>query len=118
MKTEDEEREHRILYDIVVDAYDEYEQNMGWYYYFEENLNFPIPIIAKLRNRKGFEKTHVEIVSITSEGNAPIRLGICESNSDRIISIKLEDVISANTTDENLQILNDWLYWHDYSLLK
>src|SRR5581483_4310971 len=35
------EREHRITYEAVVDAYDEQERAMGWYYYLEGKLNFP-----------------------------------------------------------------------------
>ncbi len=37
----DEEREERISMEIVVDAHDEEERAMGWYYYLEDTLNFP-----------------------------------------------------------------------------
>ena len=37
----DKAREHRIDMEIVVDAYDETERAMGWYYYLEEKLTFP-----------------------------------------------------------------------------
>ncbi|HEX6291310.1 MAG TPA: calcium-binding protein [Herpetosiphonaceae bacterium] len=37
----DEAREERIAMDIIVDAYGPEEQAMGWYYYLEENLQFP-----------------------------------------------------------------------------
>lgn len=39
---EDEDRENRIHMEIVVDAYDEKERRMGWYYYYlEEQIDFP-----------------------------------------------------------------------------
>lgn len=38
---EDKEREDRIIMEIVVDAYDETERAMGWYYYLEDKLRFP-----------------------------------------------------------------------------
>ena len=38
---ENKVREKRIMNDIVVDCYNEQEQAMGWYYYLEDNLNFP-----------------------------------------------------------------------------
>ncbi|MET0964329.1 MAG: calcium-binding protein, partial [Noviherbaspirillum sp.] len=44
MKTEvqrNEAREERISMEIVVDAYDQEEQAMGWYYYLESQLEFP-----------------------------------------------------------------------------
>ena len=38
---EDEVREDRIIMEIVVDAYNEEERSLGWYYYLEEKLRFP-----------------------------------------------------------------------------
>jgi hypothetical protein len=37
----DETREYRIDMEIVVDAYDQVERALGWYYYLEKKLNFP-----------------------------------------------------------------------------
>jgi Calcium binding len=37
----DEEREERISMEIVVDAHDEDERAMGWFYYLEDKLTFP-----------------------------------------------------------------------------
>ena len=37
----DEARESRISMEIVVDAYDESERAMGWYYYLEDKLHVP-----------------------------------------------------------------------------
>jgi hypothetical protein len=38
---EDTIREKRIDYEIVVDAYDELERALGWYYYLDEKLSYP-----------------------------------------------------------------------------
>ena len=37
----DEVRERRITMEAVVDAYNEEERAVGWYYYLEGKLNFP-----------------------------------------------------------------------------
>ena len=37
----DAKREKRIEQEIVVDAYDEWERAMGWFYYLEQILQFP-----------------------------------------------------------------------------
>ena len=42
LQPEDEEREERISMEIIVDAYDSEEQAMGWYYYLEGTLHFPL----------------------------------------------------------------------------
>lgn len=38
----DEAREHRIEMEIIVDAYGPEEQALGWYYYLDEKINFPL----------------------------------------------------------------------------
>jgi hypothetical protein len=38
----DEIREERIEMEIIVDAYNPEEQAMGWYYYLDNNLDFPL----------------------------------------------------------------------------
>ena len=36
----DKNREERIDMEVVVDAYNEDEREMGWYYYLEDKLQF------------------------------------------------------------------------------
>jgi hypothetical protein len=118
-KTTDEARQHRIDYEVIVDCYDDYEVNMGWYYYFEEGLKFPIEATVKLALRGGkSEEKSVKIVELKS-GNEdkPLKLGIVEGESERVQHISPEAIVQVKTTDENLEILNDWLYWRDLPLL-
>ena len=119
-REKDKERDHRIHYEIIVDAYDEYEQAMSWYYHMEENLEFPMKAKVKLRLRGGkTEEKAVQIVEVDpkSETSLTLRLGITEGKSDRVQYISPEDIVSINTSDENLEILNDWLYWNGQPLL-
>ena len=39
--SQDDIREERISMEVVVDAYDEEEVAMGWYYYLQDKINFP-----------------------------------------------------------------------------
>jgi hypothetical protein len=115
----DEAREHRIDYEVIVDCYDDYEVNMGWYCYFEEGLKFPFDATVQLALRGGkTEEKAVKIVELKS-GNEdrPLKLGIVEGTSERVQYISPEAIISVKTTDENLEVLNDWLYWRDFPLL-
>jgi Calcium binding len=119
-KEKDEAREHRIHDEIIVDAYGEYEQSMSWYYHMEENLAFPIKAKVKLRLRGDkTEEKAVKIVEIDSksETSLTLRLGITEGKSDRVQYICPDEIININTTEENLEVLNDWLYWHGHTLL-
>ena len=119
-KSKDEEREHRILYEVIVDAYDDEEQAMGWYYYMAENLAFPIKAKVEMPMRGGkLEVKDINIVEIDpkSEEGRAIRLGIVEGKSERVQYLSPEHIVSLKTSDENLEIINDWLYWHDFELL-
>jgi Calcium binding len=116
----DEEREHRIHYEIIVDAYDEYEQAMSWYYCMEEKLEFPMKAKVKLHLKGGkIEEKAVQIVEIDpkSETSLTLRLGITEGKSDRVQYISPEDIVSIKASDDSLEIINDWLYWHGHPLL-
>jgi hypothetical protein len=65
----DEDREHRIIFDIVVDAYGEDERAMGWYYYLEDKLH--VPFAARCRragSSRGAQVVH-----------APLRQGNLEA---------------------------------------
>ena len=52
-------REERIHNEVVVDAYGAEEQAMGWYYYLEDKIRFPLQakcILAKAFRRCSKEK--------------------------------------------------------------
>ena len=75
---------------------------------------------AKLRLRSGkTEEKTVKIVEIDpkSETSLTLRLGITEGKSERVQYISPEDIVRIQTTEANLEILNDWLYWNGHPLL-
>lgn len=116
-RKQDAERQHRIDYEIIVDCYDEVEENMGWYYYFEENLEFPIEAIIKLRKQDNkVEVVPIRIISIASKEEEEPRLGYVLQGSDYIHSIRIEDIVKVVTNENNLQVLNDWRYWKGMEL--
>ena len=119
-REKDAARDHRIHDEIIVDAYGDGEQAMSWYYYMEENMKFPMEAKVKLRLRGGkTEEKAVKIVEVDpkSETSLTLRLGIAEGKSERVQYISPADILSIQTTEEILEILNDWLYWHGHPLL-
>lgn len=113
-----EERQHRIDYEIIVDAYDDGEIYIGWYYYFAENLEFPIRAVAHLKKRNGRkENIAIEIVEVASNEEEALKLGIVVPPLDFVFSIDVEDLFSVEASEEDLEILNDWLYWRKKPLL-
>src|SRR5574341_599328 len=66
---EDKKREQRITYSIVVDAYNEVERALGWYYYLEETIAFPFAgECIKERKVSPLRKAEtVEVVGMSEE---------------------------------------------------
>ena len=62
----DEAREERILMEVVVDAYDEEERAMGWYYYVADDIAFPFQAkcIAERRSSPLKKEEMVEVTGI------------------------------------------------------
>ena len=58
----DEEREHRIDFEVIVDCYDEYEQAMGWETYLGDKLDFPFK--AKRLGKHGGRHTAIHTCRI------------------------------------------------------
>ncbi len=80
----DQEREHRIDMEIVVDAYDREERAMGWYYYVSENCHFPFKAKCTVERR-----------------TSPLNL------NDEV------DVVDTgiHIDDQTNEVINDWHYW-------
>lgn len=64
----DEEREERIIMEIIVDANPD-EQAMGWYYYLEEQLHTPFRAICISKQAKSPLRAgdQVEVIGMPSE---------------------------------------------------
>jgi hypothetical protein len=119
-KIHDEERESRITDQVIVDCYSESEEMMGWYYYVDDGLAFPLKGLANIPTTSGKTvQKKVKIVKIDPDSGKgkPLRIGVVE-NGGRVISfISPEYLIRIEESPESTDIINDWLYWHNFELL-
>ena len=107
------EREDRILNEIVVDAYDEVERAMGWYYYLQEHL------ATQFEARVRFEHP-----------TSPLRVGdkvnvlglapeeVCEHDmfavvrwASREFAVSMAQLHPLTSDKLILQAFADWHYW-------
>ncbi|WP_245595914.1 calcium-binding protein [Gloeobacter kilaueensis] len=111
----DEEREHRISMEIIVDAYGPEEQAIGWYCYLENNLQFPFS--ARYIDRR--PRSGCDIVrEVTVTGLA--ELEECEAEIYVLIDwdgdplpVPLRKVDPFTTDEKTLEAVGDWHYWVD-----
>lgn len=111
----EEEMQYKIDYEIIVDAYDEYEQSMGWFYFFEECLEFPFTALAQLKKRDGtLESKRVKLTGMASKEedfmNNDFNLEMEQGQYLRPVAYSaLSDIRASEETREAFQIWD--FYW-------
>jgi Calcium binding len=112
-RRKDREREQRIDNEILVDAYDEEERAMSWYYHAENEMQFPFPARCTLVEessplRKGEE---VEVIGLPSEENCRQQLRVRIRWQGRTLAVPLAQLKPIKADRNTEQLIEDWHYW-------
>ena len=109
------EREHRITMEIVVDAYNEEERAMAWYYYLEEQRTFPFE--ARIRQAMAASPLRPgETASVTGLAHEDLcRVGIFVwvQCNQRDLVVPLAQLVPVRPDEPTRVAVADWHYWHD-----
>ncbi|HFA49785.1 MAG TPA: calcium-binding protein [Bacteroidetes bacterium] len=111
-KSKKEEIQHRIDYEIIVDAYGDHEVKMGWYYYMEEKLNFPFTATVEIEKRNGGkEMKKVEVLKMTGDEafGEDMRVGV--AFGEYIFEVPLLSLKNIEADEGTLEAMGDWRYW-------
>ena len=108
-------REERITMEAVVDAYDESERAMGWYYYLEGKLVFPFQArCIRVRDISPLKKG--EVVTVTGM----VKEEECESDmfvrmelDKRKFAVPLSQLQGISIDEDTKEVIEDWHYWVD-----
>jgi hypothetical protein len=109
----DDVREHRIDMEIVVDAYDEEERAMGWYYYLEDKLQVPFKAqcMAERRTSPLKEGEEVTVQRMASEDECSHEMFVEVSWSGRTLAVPLSQLKAIKADPETQEAIEDWHYW-------
>lgn len=112
---EDEEREERIEMEIVVDAYDEIERSLGWYYYLKDNMTFPFKAkcISKIKRSPLRLDQTVTVVGMPTEEDCEDGMFVDIKWEDDVLSVPLEQLQPIRVDEETKTAIEDWHYWVD-----
>jgi hypothetical protein len=112
---ENKARERRIEMEAVVDAYNESERAMGWYYYLEGKLKFPFQARCKSKRAVSPLRIGEEVIVL---GMAPEE--DCESEmfvrlkwGGRSMAVPLSQLEPLAADPSTLEAVSDWHYWID-----
>jgi hypothetical protein len=109
----DETRERRIVMEIVVDAYDEQERAIGWYYYLERRLDFPF--LARCAARRSTSPLKVgdgvEVIGMAPGEECEHEMFVEMDWEGDELAIPLSPLEVIDADDETREAVEDWLYW-------
>jgi hypothetical protein len=112
-RKEEPAREKRISMEIVVDAYDAWEQAMGRYYYLQDTLRFPFPATCAKKRAVSPLKAgaQVEVVGMPPEEECEMEVFVMVKWRDRTFAIPLSQLEYSGKNKKMAQAISDWHYW-------
>jgi hypothetical protein len=110
---EDKDREKRIDMEIVIDAYDEVERAMGWYYYLEYGLKFPFKACCIEKRATSPLKIGdvVEVIGMGKEDDCMHDMFVNIKWDDGVLSVPLSQLEGTKPSKKSKLVLEDWQYW-------
>ena len=110
---EQPERENRILFEIVVDAYNETERAMGWYYYLQDALQMPFVATCKSpRQTSPLEVgSEVRVVSMAEEDDCMSEVLVLVISGKSTLAVPLSQLECEAQDPATRQAVEDWNYW-------
>ena len=109
----DEEREERIIMEIVVDTYGPEEQAMGWYSYLEDTLTFPF--LTKCRMRRTISPLQVgdevEVIGMAPAEECEREIFVMMRWERVGLGVPLSQLEVVHGNEQTQQAVADWHYW-------
>ncbi len=104
------------LYDeILVDSKDIYEQNMSWYYYAQDYLEFPFKAKIELKKRNGKrEVKEIEVLDLSedlSNFEESFDLKVEIELNEYIIEVPLINLKDIQGSEQTIDVAEIWKYW-------
>ena len=109
----DEEREHRIAMEIVVDAYDAEERAMGWYYYLEDKLHYPF--LTSCRTKRAISplrvEDEVEVIGLAPAEECEHEMFVMMRWEKEGLAVPLIQLKVTHGEEQTREAVEDWHYW-------
>lgn len=109
-----EERDERIRTEVIVDAYTAEEQALGWYYYLERRMSFPLQArCIKERTVSPLEEgEEVRVIGMTDEQDCMSEMFVRIEWMDREFGVPLTQVELIDADGDTQEAVADWHYWN------
>ena len=113
MTERDEEREERIKMEIIVDAYTQDEQAMGWKIYLEETIDVPFEArcIEEREVSPLDEDETVRVVGMPSTEPSLRQQFVTVEWTNSELGVPLRQLEPVEASNDTEQAIADWHYW-------
>jgi len=115
MGKKNEVYEEKIHNEILVDCKDYYEQNMSWYNYVDDELQFPFTAEIELHRRNGQkELKRIEVVKLSEDSSnfeALFDLKVDIDMHEYLIEIPLMNLKNVQESERTIEMIEIWKYW-------
>jgi len=113
-KTEqDDTIEERISMEIIVDAYNEEEQAMGWYNYLQDKLSFPFQ--GECHKKRSISplkpNQEVKVIGMADEDECLQEMFVEIEYGDASLCVPLSQITVTSGNEDTQQAVKDWHYW-------
>jgi hypothetical protein len=106
-------REERIHEEIIVDASGPEEQAMGWYYYLEDKIHFPL--LAKCIASRAISPLRmgesVEVMGMAPEDTCSGDMLVLIGWQRRTMAVPLSQLTAIDPDEATREAIKDWHYW-------
>ena len=99
--------------EILVDAHDEEERAMGWYYYLADTMAFPFNAISIQEHHKSplQEQEPVEVLGMAPEHTCLREIYVNVQRNGQELSVPLAQLQASDVDEDTREALEDWHYW-------
>ncbi|KAF0155811.1 MAG: hypothetical protein FD159_1988 [Syntrophaceae bacterium] len=110
---EQPDREDRILYEIVVDAYNDTERAMGWYYYLKDKMQMPFTARCRISHSISPLKTgqEVQVMGMAKESECMSEVFVLVKYGKTTLAVPLAQMDCLSEHEETIEAVADWHYW-------
>lgn len=110
---ENKSREHRITMDVVVDAYNEIERALGWYYYLERKIKPPFKAKCTARRASSPLKVGqaVSVLGMAPEKECETEMFVMIKYNEEELAVPLAQLDSFSQNAGTQEAIADWHYW-------
>ncbi|MEM6263642.1 MAG: calcium-binding protein [Bacteroidota bacterium] len=110
------EYDDKLYSEILVDCHDEDEQNMSWYYYCQDELEFPFEANIELKKRKGGTVVkQVNVLNLStddSDFDRSFDLKVEIELNEYVIGVPISQLTDIKATEATIETINIWNYWN------